>query len=301
MPENMYSDIISMLMDRNVFHELFDIFRIVEAKTGKLIELKDGVLHKTDIPCNNVFGSDQRCRNCTSIRAYYTNETIAKIEYSNGSILLIMSIPIQIDTNRIVVELVKDITRSLTVDVKDSTFSGEIPAIIDKLNKISTTDALSGLQNRRYLDDRLPLALANCQTINTPVSLVMIDIDHFKKVNDTYGHQHGDIIITGIAKILLSYIRRNSDFAVRYGGEEMLLCFPGVSHDVCLAICNRIQEQLQSVSFTHDGQSVNVTVSMGIAESQMDNAYDKDTLIATADKRLYRAKNMGRNRIVGND
>lgn len=301
MSQSAYSDIITLLEKHNIFHALFDISRIVEAESGKIHELKDGVITETRVSCNDVFGSDSRCKNCTSIRAHYSNETVVKLEYVNGSVLLILSVPLQVDGARLVVELVKDITKSMTVDIKDALFSGEVPAIIDRLNKVSTTDALTGLQNRRYLDDRLALTLANCRAINTPVSLIMIDIDHFKQVNDTYGHQHGDVIIQGVANILLSHIRRNSDFAVRYGGEEMLLCFSGVSLAACLAIADRIHKQIQAASFAHNGQQASVTVSMGIGESQVDGTYDKDTLIAIADKRLYEAKKAGRNRIVGPD
>ena len=298
MAMNAYSEIIALLNQHNIFYSLFDISRIVEAESGKIQELKDGIILETQACCNDVFGSDSRCRNCTSIRAHYSNETVVKLEYDNDSVLLIMSVPLEVCGKRLVVELVKDITKSMTVDLKDSLFSGEVPAIIDKLNKVSTTDALTGLQNRRYLDDRLPLALANCRAMNTPVSIIMVDIDHFKRVNDTYGHQHGDVIIQGVSSILLSHIRRNSDFAIRYGGEEMLLCFSGVALEACLAIARRIHEQIREAVFPHNNQPVSVTVSMGIAESQADEAYDKDALIAVADKRLYQAKQAGRNRIV---
>lgn len=301
MSQSAYSDITALLVDQNIFHALFDISRIVDAESGKIQELKNGVILETRTSCNDVFGSDSRCKNCTSIRAHYSNESVVKLEYVNGSVLLILSVPLQVCGKRLVAELVKDITKSMTVDLKDSFFSGEVPAIIDKLNKVSTTDPLTGLQNRRYLDDRLPLALANCRAMNTPVSLVMIDIDHFKQANDTYGHQHGDVIIRGVADILRSYIRRNSDFAVRYGGEEMLLCFSGVSLADCHSIAERIHRQIQASVFTHNGLAVSVTVSMGVGESQADGLYDKDSLIAIADKRLYDAKKAGRNRIVSTD
>ncbi|SBW10481.1 putative Diguanylate cyclase [uncultured delta proteobacterium] len=301
MAQSAYSNITALLLEQDIFHSLFDISRIVDAESGKIQDLESGVVLETRTSCNDVFGTDSRCKNCTSIRAHYSNESVVKLEYVNGSVLLILSVPLQVCGKRLVAELVKDITKSMTVDLKDSLFSGEVPAIIDKLNKISTTDQLTGLQNRRYLDDRLPLALANCRAMCAPVSLVMLDIDNFKQINDTYGHQHGDVIIREIAAILLSYIRRNSDFAVRYGGEEMLLCFPGVSLADCLSIAGRIHKQIQAAVFAHHDRAVSVTVSMGVGESQTDGTYDKDGLIAIADKRLYDAKKSGRNRIVSSD
>ena len=125
----------------------------------------------------------------------------------------------------------------------------------------------------------------------------MIDIDHFKRVNDDYGHQCGDLVLKGVGQIIKSYVRRDSDFAVRYGGEEILLCLPGVSLSDCRLICTRIHKQIEETPFSCEGNAIRVTVSMGVA-SLDDNITSPDALIALADDRLYKAKNTGRNKIV---
>ena len=292
-----YDDIMSILRQRDILPNLFDLSRIVEPESGKLVELCHGALQETKVSCNDVFGSDVRCRNCTSLRAHYSKETVVKLEYANSAVLLILSIPVEIQGRLLVVELAKDITKSMTVDVRDSLFAGEVPSIINKLNKMAATDPLTGLQNRRTLDERLAVSLDNCRQMGLPLSLAMIDIDHFKRVNDTYGHQSGDEVIKGVAGVIKSYVRRDSDFAVRYGGEEILLCLPGVSLSDCRLICARIHTQIEQTAFACEGHSIRVTVSMGVAGLD-DDITTAEKLIALADERLYIAKNTGRNKIV---
>ena len=292
-----YNDVMSILRQRDILPNLFDLSRIVEPESGKLVEINCGALHETKVSCNDVFGSDARCRNCTSLRAHYSKETVVKLEYANSAVLLILSIPVEIQGRLLVVELAKDITKSMTVDVRDSLFAGEVPSIINKLNKMAATDPLTGLQNRRTLDERLAVSLDNCRQMGLPLSLAMIDIDHFKRVNDTYGHQSGDEVIKGVAGVIKSYVRRDSDFAVRYGGEEILLCLPGVSLSDCRLICARIHTQIEQTAFACEGHSIRVTVSMGVAGLD-DDITTAEKLIALADERLYIAKNTGRNKIV---
>ena len=292
-----YDDVMSILRQRDILPNLFDLSRIVEPESGKLVELHCGALQETKVSCNDVFGSDTRCRNCTSLRAHYSNETVVKLEYAGGAVLLILSIPVEIQGRLLVVELAKDITKSMTVDVRDSVFTGEVPSIINKLNKMAATDPLTGLQNRRTLDERLTASLRNCRELGLPLSLAMIDIDHFKRVNDTYGHPCGDEVLKGVAEIIKSYVRRDSDFAVRYGGEEILLCLPGVSLNDCRLVCARIHTQIEQTAFACEGHTIKVAVSMGVAALD-DKTATPDALIALADERLYTAKTTGRNKII---
>ncbi len=293
-----YSDLQSVLAETGILIGLFDLSRIVDAEQGVVMELEKGVLVQTKVSCNNVLGTDARCKNCSSIRAHYSKDAIVKLEYVNNSVLLIFSVPIHLYGRHLVVELVKDITKSMTVDIKDTKFQNEIPSIINQLNRVSTSDALTGLQNRRYLDENLHQSINSCSGMGKPLSIAMLDIDYFKKVNDTYGHQSGDVILKSVADIVKSFIRRESDFAVRYGGEEMLLCLPGAPLNDCLHVCERIHRHIAESIFTANGQTIRVTVSIGLAESSPQAPMDREALIALADKRLYRAKDEGRNRIV---
>ncbi|MDL2209503.1 GGDEF domain-containing protein [Desulfovibrio sp. OttesenSCG-928-O18] len=186
----------------------------------------------------------------------------------------------------------------MTVDLKDQKFKNELPSIIGQLNTMSTLDALTGLRNRRYLDAHLENAIASCLEKNLPVSLAILDIDHFKQINDRYGHQAGDAVLREMGHVVKSFIRRDSDFAVRYGGEEILLCLPGVAMQDCHNVCERIRQRVAESVIRENGQDITLTVSIGIAESTADDRLDHKALVALADKRLYQAKDNGRNRTV---
>ena len=105
MSEIKYNEVMSILRERDVLPNLFDLSRIVEPESGKLVELSCGVLCETQVSCNDVFGSDDRCRNCTSLRAHYSKETVVKLEYANNTVLLILSIPVEVQGRHLVVEL----------------------------------------------------------------------------------------------------------------------------------------------------------------------------------------------------
>lgn len=293
-----YSDIQSILLEKGLLLGIFDLSRIVDAENGTVVELNDGQLIETKVACNNILGTHERCKNCSSIRAHYLNETVVKLEYVNESVLLIFSVPVFIQERHLVVEIVKDITKSMTVDLKDQNFQDELPSIIAQLNNMSTIDALTGLRNRRYLDANLENAVTSCLDKHLPVSLAMLDIDHFKQVNDHYGHQAGDAVLREVGHIIKSFIRRDSDFAVRYGGEEILLCLPGVPGQDCRNVCERIRQRIAGSVIHEDIHDIKITVSIGVAESTDTARIDHKKLLALADRRLYQAKSNGRNQTV---
>lgn len=285
-----------ILVNSDAFLNMFDVMRIVDAEEGRILEAADGRICETGVNCTDVFGSDERCKNCTSIRSFYTGEQVVKLEYAGGAVLLIMSVPITYGGRRAVAELVKDITKSMTVNIQDAGRENEVAGMIDSLNRVAVTDTLTGLYNRRYIDDKLPAALQSCHTMGTPLSAAMVDIDRFKAINDTYGHPVGDMVLRDTAEVLQSFIRRKSDFAARYGGEEFFLCFPGVGLEDCRRICERIREKIESSVMDKDGGRIGITVSIGVAEGT--GASTAAEVIGLADKRLYEAKSSGRNRVV---
>ncbi len=293
-----HSFIGTLLAETGVYAELFDVMRVVDVQAGKLIEIRDGKATETGIGCVDAFGTTERCKNCSSIRALYSNEQVVKLEYVAGSVLLIVSAPITVGQRRLVAELVKDITSSMTIDNRDEHRQGEVSVIIDRLNKIATTDQLTGLMNRRYIDEKLPGIIQGALDLKLPVSIAVIDIDFFKKVNDVYGHQAGDSVLSALAGVLQSFIRRDSDFAARYGGEEFMLCFPGTPLAVCREICERVRLMVERYAFASGEKRVPITISIGVAESGELETPTQQELVSLADRRLYQAKSGGRNRVV---
>ena len=128
-----------------------------------------------------------------------------------------------------------------------------------------------------------------------PVSLLMIDIDHFKKINDTYGHQAGDTVLSGLAGLIKEKLRE-TDLLARYGGEEFCLVATGTEQAGALVLAERVRALVEQASFLHDKTPITVTISIGISTWEASLKEDHEELIRRADAALYRAKNQGRNR-----
>ena len=165
---------------------------------------------------------------------------------------------------------------------------------IRKFERHATTDALTGLANRHAMEESFPQEIAACVSKKQPVTLMMIDVDNFKKFNDMFGHIAGDRALTAVSKILRAQFRPK-DLLVRYGGDEFAVLLPGVGTEQALVIGNRVREAVCGT--TGDGTDsliqIPVEVSMGVADLGPDGTLD--TLIRDADAALYRAKHAGRN------
>jgi len=163
----------------------------------------------------------------------------------------------------------------------------------------SITDALTGLNNRRYFDQRLGEEVALSKRYKHPLTLMLLDIDYFKKVNDTYGHKVGDEVLQNLSRIILETVR-DSDIVARYGGEEIVIITPNTSKQEAQILGERIRSLVEQTTVAVVGTSkeiVQVTVSIGICSLSLVIA-DKDALIEETDQALYAAKKYGRNRVV---
>lgn len=167
-----------------------------------------------------------------------------------------------------------------------------------KLKRQATTDSLTGLFNRRYFFERGNHLLELAKRYQHPIALIMLDIDHFKSVNDTYGHDVGDIVIRHVAEILLRGSRK-TDIAVRLGGEEFCLLLPETAADTALATAERIRTAIETSFVEHGGGKIEITASFGVScaePSQQEINFTE--LLKKSDKALYQAKETGRNRVV---
>jgi two-component system cell cycle response regulator len=161
----------------------------------------------------------------------------------------------------------------------------------------ATTDRMTKLFSHHFFQQNLEEEIARAHRYGTTLSLIMIDIDHFKKFNDTYGHLQGDLIIKELAKILRGSVR-NIDFTARYGGEEFAVILPEVKAEGAIIVAERIRKIVEQYSFPGEEGPLHVTVSIGVAEFKPTRMRSASQLIAEADKALYQSKEMGRNRIT---
>jgi len=159
-------------------------------------------------------------------------------------------------------------------------------------------DALTRIYNRHSFDERLIYEIKRRRRYNHDLSLLMVDLDHFKQVNDTYGHKAGDMVLRKVGEILTETFR-TTDLAARYGGEEFVVLLPHTSEKDAWTLAERVREAIQSCRFHFDGKDFTVTASIGVASVESGGALAKDEdLLLKADKALYQAKNNGRNMVV---
>lgn len=169
-------------------------------------------------------------------------------------------------------------------------------ALQKNLYESATRDGLTRTHNKKYFLDTLKKEFAYCLRHRLPLSLVLLDIDHFKRINDTYGHQAGDYVLMRVAQRVAEAVRGEDLFA-RYGGEEFVLLLRETGEDKAFLLAERLRRLIESSDFTFSGQQIKVTFSAGIATLQDGNYADHEAFVAGADKQLYRAKEAGRNRV----
>jgi len=166
-----------------------------------------------------------------------------------------------------------------------------------RLEEQSTNDALTGAKNRKFFDQRVVAEYRLSRRQHTPLSLLMLDIDFFKKVNDNHGHLMGDKVLVSFAKKAMSLLRRPNDYVCRYGGEEFAVLLSSTDHKGALKVAELIRSKLEQHSVIYDGVEINVTVSIGVSTLIIDDHTPADELFSQADKALYQAKEHGRNQV----
>ena len=185
---------------------------------------------------------------------------------------------------------------SVVMDVSERTRAErQIQAMQERLLELSLHDSLTNLYNRRYLDEALKRELILAKRGEYPVSLIMCDLDHFKKINDQHGHQAGDDVLKTFGALLKQHARA-SDICCRYGGEEFLLVLPQMTEQDAVERAELLRSTMAAVPVYHDGASILESASFGIATFPRDGD-NGDRLIAAADDALYAAKAAGRNRV----
>jgi diguanylate cyclase len=180
--------------------------------------------------------------------------------------------------------------QGLFIYIQDVT---EVAVYEHKLVEMNWKDGLTGIYNRRYMEIKLGEEFNRCKRYGSKLSIIMLDIDFFKKVNDKYGHQCGDFILKSVSSRILSIIR-NVDYLFRYGGEEFCCMLPETKFDGAMLVAERFREAIMEMENNYDNSIVKITISLGVAGLN-DGISSPEMFIKKADEALYRAKREGRN------
>lgn len=177
--------------------------------------------------------------------------------------------------------------------------SAELEQANDELQRKADLDGLTGIANRRHLDRHLQAQAALCQRHKIPLSVIMLDLDHFKTYNDNYGHLAGDSCLKKVAKVMQRQVQRPTDLVGRYGGEEFSVILPDTDETGAQILAEKIRQSVSALAIPHENNSAapHVTLSLGVATCVPEPGFNPADLVSRADKALYQAKQAGRNRV----
>ncbi len=280
------------LQAQGVFYKMFDVIRLVEQDGHYICKcMSDGSCTITNESCFTFWGRNHRCSNCVSRQAYDENRQHVKFEHAHGRYYFVVARPVVLEGQRYALECVMDVTEQFTqYDPGESNF---VMNLIHELERVSSRDPFTGLYNKKYLLDNLTRSLKNVQTRpREPLYLALWDIDSFKQINDTYGHDIGDKVLLRVANALKQGLSPEDGWAARFGGDEFAIVFKAKERDKCESILSSIKEVIDSqphkFTFCNDQLCFKVSVSYGLAE--VSQAQDAAAAIRLADKPLYQHK-----------
>lgn len=184
---------------------------------------------------------------------------------------------------------------SLEITVNERT--AELAAANEKLLELSRIDPLTQLANRRAFEQDFNKLRAGVSRTGSIFSIMLIDIDHFKQVNDTYGHPAGDACLVAMGEVLAKFFKRDNDIVARYGGEEFIAVLINESREATIQLAEKLREYVEANPVEISGDTIKLTISIGVATSESMSRDDTENLIALADSMLYQAKEQGRNRV----
>ncbi len=279
------------------YEKIFDIVRVVDPVSKETMIFKKDKLIPQNAACYSLWNIDVACQDCIAGKALKEYRSFVKMQYNMQKMYLIFVVPLKVDKETILIEMLKDITDNLVFETVDQEHGHEVRNIISDLNGFLLKDSLTDLYNRRYIYQMLPAEIMRSNENEHYMSIVMADIDCFKSINDTYGHYVGDVVIKTFAEIMTKFIRKDVDWAARYGGDEFLIFLRGVDSKKAAAIVERIRKAVENTLIKVEGAAVKITASFGICTVKK-TGMEAVELIKCADSRLYEAKEQGRNKVV---
>ncbi|WP_187620294.1 GGDEF domain-containing protein [Selenomonas ruminis] len=287
-------ELSNYLMKEGIFQQMFDVIRLVEQDGHYVCKCNhDGSCTITDETCFSVWGKKQRCHNCVSRQAYDEERQHVKFEYANNRYFFVIARPIWLRGKKYAIEFVMDVTNQFTPN--NPSEGNFVMNLIHELERVSSRDPFTGLFNKNYLQKELTQALAKRHTeaqSDAPLYLAIWDIDNFKQVNDTYGHDMGDKILLRAAQALQRGITSEDGITARFGGDEFMILFHKTDRSYCehllRAIKNDIDHQTHSGLLCNESSCFRVSISYGLADV---HAYPTAAeALHAADQQLYAHK-----------
>lgn len=293
---------VEAAIDKFIFLEgIYQEVRIVNPITKDVIPVFGNLNPSSCTKCFELNACDRKCDECITMFAFFGKKTDIRIQDGGGKTYFIQALPIRIGETPWVTEMLLEISEqtascySLSGAAKDPMD----PFFSEYIEHLILSDELTELYNRRFVEERLPKNLCYAHNSKVPLSVIYLDLDYFKQINDTYGHLTGDRILKKIAKFINGKISDEKCWAARYGGDEFLICLPGESSTQAKLMAESIREGIENLKFKVFGNSISVTCSLGISTvTEKKCVQTAEEVIQSADRNLYKAKENGRNCVI---
>lgn len=278
----------------SLLSNMYDAVRIVDPVSNRVV-WKAAMSGQTSLldnsSCYDFWTKDRFCDNCISVRALKEKKTFTKFEAVHEELYMITASPLlceKEEERNYVLEFVHNITHESTWNSIVSNEEENFAEAVLRLNDAVVRDELTGVFNRRFINERLPVEIVKHHIAQTPAYLLMIDIDFFKIINDTYGHQGGDVTLRQFAKLLQKQLPHSTCWAARYGGDEFLIYLEQMTFEQVYGFAENLCTITENYSIIHAGNKIKTTYSMGVCRLQP--GMDMDAWIKKADENLYKAK-----------
>ncbi|MGN9164219.1 GGDEF domain-containing protein [Tissierellaceae bacterium HCP3S3_D8] len=271
------------------FNKMYDAVRLVDPVKKQVTECKGCKFDDKSGSCYEYWKNAKICDNCISIRSYQEDKSFMKLEQGKDNIMMVTAIPLENMEKPTVLELLKDVTHSMMLGSGDYNEGKMMYDVISKLNDMIVKDALTSVYNRRFVDERLGVDIIKATIMDIPLSVVFMDVDNLKDINDIYGHAVGDDVLKEVGRVVRKCIRSHSDWVARYGGDEFLICLNDTDEKNAIMICNRIKKAIEQVQIPDLDNDIQISLSMGVYTMQ-DEELTPEEIIRYADEKMYESK-----------
>lgn len=265
---------------------LHQFYRIVDIQTHEVYDYHDHTLIPLRKKCFSIWDQEDPCTNCTSCRAILNGKRIVKLGYQENVIYLIDSLPIDIDGKRYALELIQDVSDSFMLNTGITKDTNDICSVVSAFNELIMKDTFTLLYNKQYLNERLPIFIQKAREQNQSLSLALLDIDLFKKVNDTFGHLFGDKVILAFADELKKLMNHDT-FCARVGGDEFMIIFEKRGEIESESICQKLMQDVSKLHFD-EHPAYHLILSYGVSTLEKEDQIE--SFINRADERMYQMK-----------
>ena len=271
------------------FSKMYDIVRLVDPLTKTVVECNCSSRKETDEVCFDYWKNGNICNNCISVRAHLEGKCFMKLEQSGANIMMVTALPVENANTPTVIELLKNATETMLIGSGNYTDGRMMRNVVAQINDLVVRDDLTGLFNRRYIHERLAADVVKATLEGLPLSVIFLDVDKLKYINDTFGHTFGDQILVQAANVLISCVSGEPNWIARYGGDEFVICLNNTPEEAARKTMERIHGAIEGLQLEFDGKPMRTSVSMGVY-TMLEQKHTPEEIIALADQRMYVAK-----------